>query len=85
MGPRTFTAVWKVIALWYNCCLVCESPSRWLYDGEANGDLLRENLGHVPRILGLPPGALSLQQATADPCLHGKPSDTHRQVWLSLL
>ena len=31
------------------------------------------------------PVPLSPHQATADPCLHSRPPNTHRQVWLSLL
>ena len=37
----------------------------------------------LPTLLYLVP--LTVQQATVDPCLHGRLLDTHRQVWVSLL
>ena len=45
---------------------------------EDNGDLLQKVL-----CIHLVP--LTFQQATADPCLHQRLLDTHRQVWFSLL
>ena len=45
---------------------------------EDNGDLLQKVL-----CMHLVP--LTFQQATADPCLHQRLLDTHRQVWFSLL
>ena len=45
-----------------------------------------KDLSHTPHLLGLLLSvSLTPQQATADPCLHRRPSDSHRQVWLSLL
>ena len=43
----------------------------------------KRTYANLPRLLLLVP--LALQQATADPCLHRRPSNTHRQVGLSLL
>ena len=66
------------------CSAVCGLSARWLYDG-ANGDLLQEGLCHMLREAGLlQPEPLFLQQATADPCLHRRHSNSQRQVWLSL-
>ena len=70
--------------IWYNCSAVYGSSSRWLYGG-TNGDLLQEGLCHRlcdPDLLH--PEPLSLQQATADTCLHRRHLSTHRQVWVSL-
>ena len=56
-----------------------------LYDG-ANGGLFQDDLCHTPCLPGLmQPEPLSLWQATADPCLHRRHSNTQTQVWLSLL
>ena len=55
------------------------------YSG-ANGDLLQEDLSHTLHLPGLLSiGPLSMQEAAADSCLCRRPSDTQRQVWLSLL
>ena len=52
----------------------------------ANEDPLQKDLCHRPRLPGLLlPESLSPPQATADPCLRRSFSNTHRQVWLSLL
>ena len=60
--------------LWCNCSPVCGSSARWLYSG-ANGDLLREDLGHTLHLPGLlQPEPLALCQAIADPCLCRKHS-----------
>ena len=86
------------IKLEYNCLLIgvaafplCyifglrqSSPEVYGLCGRVNGDL-QEDLSQ-----GTPPELLlpvlpSPQQATADPHLHKRPSNTHRQVWLSLL
>ena len=52
-----------------------------LYDG-VNCNLPQEGLWSYPSLLY--PGPLPLWQATADPYLRRRPSDTQRQVWLSL-
>ena len=58
--------------------------AQWLYDG-ANGDLLQQGLCHKLCDAGLlQPGTLSPQQATPDPCLCRRHSNTQRQVWLTL-
>ena len=83
MNPRTFLTVQEL--LWYNYSAVCESSAQGLYGG-ANGDLLQEGLCHRLLVPGLlQPEAMSLWQATADPCLCRRHSNTQRQVWLSLL
>ena len=71
MGPRTFVTVKEV--LWCNYSPVCGSSAQWLYGGALTPCL--------PSLLH--PEPLFLWQATADPYLH-RPSDTQRQVWLSL-
>ena len=77
VGPRTFATVQEL--LWYNCSAVCGSSARWLCGG-INGDLLQEDLCCTPHLPGLlQPEPLSLRQATADPCLHRRPSNTQRQ------
>ena len=82
VNPRTFLTVQEL--LWYNCSAVCESSAQGLYGG-ANGDLLQEGLCHRLLVSGLlQPEAMSLWQATADPCLCRRHSNTQRQVWLSL-
>ena len=48
---------------------------------EENGDLLSK--GPMQALLHSVPQ--TLQQATADPCLHWRLLDTHGQVWVSLL
>ena len=51
--------------------------------GRANVDLLQEDLCYMACLSGmLMPVLLSLWQATVDPCLFKRPSNTHRQVWL---
>ena len=83
LGPRTFTAVWELP--WYDCSPICESPIRWLHSG-ANDDLLQEHSGHMLRLPQLLlPELLCPWRATADSFPHRRPSDTQRQVWLSLL
>ena len=83
VGPRTSAPVWEL--LWYNCSPVCGSSAQWFYDG-AKGDLLQEDLCDMPRLPGLLQSEpLSPWQATADPCLHRRHSNTQRLVWLSLL
>ena len=78
VGPRTFATVQEL--LWYNCSAVCASSARWLCGG-INGDLLLEDLCCLPHLPGLlQPAPLSLRQATADPRLHRRPSNTPRQV-----
>ena len=69
--------------------VVCPPGPLWwgyrLY-GRANGNHLQEDLCHtlcLPGWLLLVP--LSPRKATADPHLCRRPSNTHRQVWLSLL
>ena len=53
--------------------------------GGVNGDLLQEGLCHILCDPGLLyPEPLSPRQATSDPYLHRRHSDTQRQVWLSL-
>ena len=62
--------------LWYNCTAVCGLSARQLYGG-INGDLLQEGLCHR---LGDPdllqPEPLPLWQATADPYLYRRRSNT---------
>ena len=51
-----------------------------------NGDLLQKDLCQqavAPRTVVV--SALTLRQATVNPCLHQRLLDTHRQIWLSLL
>ena len=82
VSPRTFLTVREL--LWYSWSPVCGLSSQWLYGG-ANGDLLQEDLCHMPCLLGLQqPEPLSPLQATADPCLCRRHSNIQRQVWLSL-
>ena len=59
VAPRTFSTLQEF--LWYNCSPVCGSPTQKLYGG-ANGDLLWEDLGHMPHL----PGRLL-------PCPQGRP------------
>ena len=83
VGPGAFITVQEL--LWYNCSPVCRSPTQWRF-GKVDGNLLQEDLCHMPCLPGLLlPVPLSLRLATADPCFHRGPSDTNRQVWLSLL
>ena len=63
VAPRTFSTLQEF--LWYNCSPVCGSPTQQLYGG-ANGDLLWEDLGHMPHL----PGLLL-------PCPQGRPLLTH--------
>ena len=82
VGPRTFLTVWEF--LWFNCPADWGSSAQRLYGG-ANGDLLQEGLCHTLHDPGLlQPEPLSPRQATADPCLCRRHSDTQRQAWLSL-
>ena len=82
MGPRTFLTVWAF--LWYNCSAPYGSSAWWLYAG-TNRDLIQEDLCHTLSVPGLlQPEFLSPWQATADPCLRRRQSNTQRQVWLSL-
>ena len=55
----------------------------WKLYGGANGDLLQEDSCHTPHL----PGLLLpvFMYCSADPGLCRRPSNTHRQVWLSLL
>ena len=81
MGPKTFATVREL--LWYNYSAVCGSSAQWLYSG-AHGDHPQEDLGHMPCLPGLlQPAPLSLWQATADPCLCRRPSNTPRQIDLA--
>ena len=74
--------VWKFI--WYNCSAVCGSSAQWLHSG-VNGNLFQEGLCHTLRVPDLlQPECLSPRQATADPWLHRRHSNTQRQVWFSL-
>ena len=80
VGPRTFLTVQEFI--WYNCSAVCGSSALWLYGG-VYGNLLQEGLCHMlcdPGLLCPVP----LQQATADPYLHRRHSNTQRQFWIRL-
>ena len=82
VDPRTFLTVREF--LWCNCSAVCGASAQWLYGG-VNGDLLQEGLCHRLCDLGLLYAEpLPLQQATADPYLHRRHSNTQGQVWLSL-
>ena len=49
-------------------------------DNEDNGDPLQKVPGTLPHSM-----PLTLQQATADPCLCWRFLDTHRQVWVNFL
>ena len=83
LGLRTFATVRELLC--YNCSPVCGSSAQWLYRW-ANGSLLQEALGHMLCLPGLlQPEPLSPQQATVDPCLRRRHSNTQRQAWLSLL
>ena len=58
----------------FNCSPVCGLSARGLYDG-ANGNLLQEDLCHMPRLSRLlKPESLSSWQVTAYPCLCRKHS-----------
>ena len=82
VGPTVLLTVWG--SLWYNCSAVCGLSAWWLYCG-ANSDLLQEGLCHMLRVPGLlKPEPLSPCQATADPCLNRRYSNTQRQIWISL-
>ena len=73
-GPRTFLTVREF--LWYNCSAVCGLSAQRL-NGGINGDLLQEGSCHR---LGDPdllqPEPLPLWQATADPYLYRRHSNT---------
>ena len=63
------------------CCvpsLLFDLKPNYGRSNEDNGDLLQKVL-----CIHLVP--LTFQQATANPCLHQRLLDTHRQVWFSLL
>ena len=45
-GPRNFVTLWELF--WYNCFPVCGSPTWQLYI--INGDLLQEDLCHMPHL-----------------------------------
>ena len=67
-------------------CLVWGNPvlkSAGFY-GRAIGDLQKDSCRYTPPRTAAA-SAPSLRQAATNPYLHGKPSNTHRQVWLSLL
>ena len=55
----------------------------WKLYGGANGDLLQEDSCHTPHLPGLLLPVFTY--CSADPGLCRRPSNTHRQVWLSLL
>jgi len=60
----------ELLKQWYDCSSFCGSPTWWPC-GEANGDLLQEDLCHMPHLPGLlQPEPLSPRQTTADSCLH---------------
>ena len=71
MGPRIFATVLEF--LWRNCSPVCISPT-WQLCGSANGDLLQGDLCRPPHL-----------QDCCCPVPPWRHSNTHRQVWLSLL
>ena len=74
VGSGTFLTVQEFLK--YNCSAVCVSSVQRLYS-VANGNLLQEGLCHMLQDPGLlQPEPLSLWQATADPCLHRRCSDT---------
>ena len=59
--------------------------SAWLLHGGGSGNFLQEVLCHMLCLPGLlQPEPLSLQQATADLCLHSRHTNTQSQIWLSL-
>ena len=63
------------MALWWG---------QWLHGG-ANGDLFQEDLYYMACLPSLlQPEPLSPQQATADPCLCRRHSNTQRHVWLNI-
>ena len=71
-SPGTFTTVQGL--LWFN-----SSPVFWLSARLCGG-------AHIPGLPGLlKPVPLPPCQAAADPCLHRRPWDTQRHVWLSFL
>ena len=74
--PRTFLTMGRFI--WCFCSAVCGLYAQWFY-GVVSGDLLQEGLCHLLCDPGLLlPEPLPLQQATADPCLHRRLSNTQR-------
>ena len=82
-GPRTFATVQEF--LWYNFSPVCQLSFQKLYS-RANGDLLQENVCHMPCLPGLlQPEPLSLPQATADTCHYRRHANIQMQVRLSVL
>ena len=73
-GPRTFLTVREF--LWYNCSAVCGLSAQRL-NGGINGDLLQEGSCHRLGDLDLlQPEPLPLWQATADPYLYRRHSNT---------
>ena len=82
-GAWTFTTMQEVF--WYNCFPVCVLPIWQLYSWD-NGNLFQEDLCNMLHLPGLLlPEPLFPWQAAAGSCLHRKPSNNRRQVWLSLL
>ena len=80
--PRTLLTEQEFLQ--YNCSAVCWSSAQWLCGGVYD-DFLQEDLCHTLCDPGLLyPEPLPLQQATVDPCLCKRYSNTQRHVWLSL-
>ena len=78
MGPGTFLTLQGF--LWYNCSAVSGSSAWWPFGG-ANGNLLQEDLCHMPCVPGLlQPEPLSLRQATADLYFGGRHSNTLKRT-----
>ena len=64
-------------------CSLCARPIG--SKDRANGGLLQVDISHTPHLPGLLlPEPLSPWEATAELCLCRRPSNTHRQGWLSL-
>ena len=77
LGLRPFAASVNFFGI---TLLQCGSSAQWLC-GWANGTLLQEDLSHMLCLPGLLlPEPLSPQQATADPCLRRRHSNTQRWV-----
>ena len=67
----------------WGCAPSCEVTQSWNAQASkctSKKDLCQHTLPGL--LLSVP---LSLQEATADPQLHRRSSDTHRQVWLNIL
>ena len=73
--PRTFATVWEL--LWYNGSPVCVLPTQQLYSGN-NGDLLHEDLSHMPCLSGLLLPELLSPRQTGDLYLCRRPSNSER-------